>query len=159
MQVVVVQSLIHFPLFVTPWTAMCQAPLSSTISQSLRKFMSIESGMLSNPLIFCRPLLLLPSILRSIRVFSNESALYIRWPKCSQWQKITYCVISFTWHIQIKHTDRRRFLVAWGWSERRWGVIVNGHEVPSSGDKNVLKLDYGDGITTLNILKLINCTV
>ena len=59
----------------------CQAPLSSTISQSLLKIMSIESVMLSNHLILCCPLLLLPSIFPSIRVFSNESALCIRWPK------------------------------------------------------------------------------
>ena len=65
----------------TPWTAACQAPLSSTISQSLLKFVSIESVMLSNHLILRHPLLLLPSIFPSIRVFSNKSALRIRWPK------------------------------------------------------------------------------
>ena len=81
MQVVVIQSLIHSQLFVTPWTATCQAPLSSTISQSLRKFMSIESVMISNHFIPCRPLLLLSSIFPSIRVFSSELALRIRWPK------------------------------------------------------------------------------
>ena len=59
----------------------CQAPLFSTLSQSLLKFMSIELVMLSNHFIFCCPLLLLPSIFPSIRVFSNESALTIRWPK------------------------------------------------------------------------------
>jgi len=68
-------------LFVTPWTAACQASLSITNSQSLLKLMSIESAMPSNHLIFCRPLLLLPSIFSSIRVFSNESILHIRWPK------------------------------------------------------------------------------
>ena len=65
----------------TPWTAACQASLSFTISQSLPKLMSIESVMASNYLIFFHPLLLLPSIFPSIRVFSNESALHIRWPK------------------------------------------------------------------------------
>ena len=79
--VVVVQSLSHVQLFMTPWTAAYQAPLSSTISQSLVKFMSIESVMLSNHLILYRPLLLLPSIFSSIRVFSKEPALHIRWPK------------------------------------------------------------------------------
>ena len=64
-----------------PWTAAYQAPLRSTISQSLLKFMSIELVMLSNHLILCHPLLLLPSVFPSIRVFSNESALHIRWPK------------------------------------------------------------------------------
>ena len=75
-----VQSLSHVRLFVTPWTAARQASLSITNSQSLLKLMSIESAMPFNHLILCRPLLL-PSILPSIRVFSNESALHIRWPK------------------------------------------------------------------------------
>ena len=65
----------------TPWTAARQASLSFTISQSLFRLMSIESVMPSNLLILCRPLILLPSIFPSIRVFSNESALCIRWPK------------------------------------------------------------------------------
>ena len=67
--------------FATPWTAALQAFLSFTISWSLLKLMSIESVMLSNRLILCRPLLLLPSVFPSIRVFPNESALRIRWPK------------------------------------------------------------------------------
>ena len=78
---VVVQFLSQILLFATPWTAACLAPLSSTISQSLLKFMSIESVMLSNYLILCCPLLLLPSIFAKIWVFYNESALHIRWPK------------------------------------------------------------------------------
>ena len=65
----------------TPWTAAHQAFLSITNSQSLLKLMSIKSVMLPNYLILCWPLLLLPSLFPSIRVFSNESALYIRWPK------------------------------------------------------------------------------
>ena len=68
-------------LFATPWTAACQASLSLTISRSLSKFMSIASVMPSNHLILCRPLLLLPSIFPSIRVFSSEMALLMRWPK------------------------------------------------------------------------------
>ena len=76
-----VQSVSHVRLFVTPWTVACQASLSFTISQSLLKLMSIELMMPSNHLILCYPLLLLPSIFSSIRVFSNESALCIRWPK------------------------------------------------------------------------------
>ena len=67
--------------FATPWTTACQASLSITNSQSLVKLMSVELVMSSNHLILCRPLLLLPSIFPSIRVFSNESALCIRWPK------------------------------------------------------------------------------
>ena len=66
--------------YATPWTAPCQASLSITNSQSLLTLMSIESVMPSNHLILCRPLLLLPSIFPSIRVFSNESVLHIRWP-------------------------------------------------------------------------------
>ena len=68
-------------LFATPWTAACQASLSFTISRSLLKLMSLKLVIPSNHLILCCPLLLLPSILSSIRIFSNESALHIRWPK------------------------------------------------------------------------------
>ena len=78
---VVVQSFSCVQLFATPWTGALQASLSFTISWSLLKPMSIESVMSSNPLILCCPLLLLPSIFPSIRVFSNQSALRIRWPK------------------------------------------------------------------------------
>ena len=76
-----VQLLSHVQLFVTPWIAARQASLSITNSWSLLKLMSIESVMPSKHLILCRPLLLPPSIFPSIRVFSNESALRIRWPK------------------------------------------------------------------------------
>ena len=75
-----VQLLSHVRLFVTPWTAAHHASLSITNPQSLLKLMSIESVMPSDHLILCRPLLL-PSIFPSIRVFSNESVLHIRWPK------------------------------------------------------------------------------
>ena len=77
----VIQSLSYVWLFATPWTAACQVSLSFTISQSLFKLMSIESMMPSDHLILCRPLLLLPSILPSLGVFSNELVLHIRWPK------------------------------------------------------------------------------
>ena len=76
-----VHSLSRVQLFATPWTAACQASLSITNSQSLPKLMSIELVMPFNHLILCRPPLLLPSIFPSIRVFSNESVLLIRWPK------------------------------------------------------------------------------
>ena len=76
-----VQLLSRFWLFATPWTAALQASLSITNSQSLPKFMSIESVIPSNHVILCCPLLLLPSIFPRISVFSNESALRIRWPK------------------------------------------------------------------------------
>ena len=76
-----VQSLSHVRLFVTPCTAAHQASLSITNSWSLLKLRSIESVMPSNHLILCHLLLLLPSVFHSIRVFSNESVLHIRWPK------------------------------------------------------------------------------
>ena len=79
--IVVVQSLSHVLLFVTPWIVAHQAPLSSTISWSLLKLISIESVILSNHLILCRLRVFLPSIFPSIRVFSNKSALRIRWPE------------------------------------------------------------------------------
>ena len=78
---VVVESLTCVWLFVTPWTAAHQASMSFTISRSLFKLMSIESVMPYNHLILCYPLLFLPSILASIRVFSNKAAPCIRWPK------------------------------------------------------------------------------
>ena len=78
--VVAVQSLSPIWLFVTPWIAACQAPLSSTISENLLKFMPIVSVMLSNHLILCHPLLLSPQSFPA-RVFSNESVFHIRWPK------------------------------------------------------------------------------
>ena len=79
--IILVQLLSSVRLFVTPWTTARQAPLSITNSRSLLKCISIESVMPSNHFILCRSLLLLPSIFPSIRVFSNESALCIRWPK------------------------------------------------------------------------------
>ena len=78
---ILVQLLSHVQLFVTPWTAARQAPLSSTMSWSWLKFVSIESVMPSNHFILCRPLLLLPSIFPNIWVFSNASTLLMRWPK------------------------------------------------------------------------------
>ena len=86
--VVAVQLLSCVRLFVTPWTAAWQASLSITISGSLPKLMSIKSVMPSNHLILCCPLLLLPSIFPSIRVFSNELALRIRWPKYWSYQSV-----------------------------------------------------------------------
>ena len=78
---VVVQLLSHVQLFVTPWTAAHQAPISFSIFWSLLKFMCVELVMPPNYPTLCHPLLLPPSIFPSIRVFSNESALRIRWPK------------------------------------------------------------------------------
>ena len=100
-----VQSLSCVQLFATPWTAARQASLSITISQSLLKVMSIESVMASNHLILCRPLLLLPSIFPSVRVFSSESALQIRWPK--DWS------FSFTISPSSEHSGLISFRIDW----------------------------------------------
>ena len=86
-----VQSLSGVWLFVTPWTAAYQASLSITKSQSPLRLTSIESVMPSSHLILCRPLLLIPSIFPSIRVFSNESALRMRWPK---YRSFSFSIIS-----------------------------------------------------------------
>ena len=91
LHLVVVQSLSHVLLFAIPWTVAYQASLSFAISQSLLKLMSIESVMPSNHLILCQPLFLLPSIFLSIRVFSNELAPCIRWPKYWSFNTITTC--------------------------------------------------------------------
>ena len=100
-----VQMLSCVQLFAIPWTASCQASLSFTISQRLLKFMSIESVMLSNHLILCCPLLLLPSILPSIRGFSSESAINIRWPK--------YCSFSFSNSPPNEHSGLISFRIDW----------------------------------------------
>ena len=95
----------HVWLFAALWTAACQAPLSSVISQSLLKFMCIESVMLSNHLILCHPLLLLPSIFPSNKVFSNESALRIRWPK--------YWSLSFSISLSNNYSGLISFRIDW----------------------------------------------
>ena len=100
-----VQSLSSVWLFVTPWTTARQASLSITNSRSLPKLMSIESVMPSNHLILCHPLLLLPSIFPSIRVFSNESALLIRWPK--------YWSFSFSISPSNEHPGLISFRMDW----------------------------------------------
>ena len=99
------QSLSCVRLFVTPWTAACQASLSITNSWSLPKLMSIESVMPSNHLILCRPLLLPPSIFLSIRVFSNESALPIKWPK--------YWNFSFSISLSSEYSGLISFRMDW----------------------------------------------
>ena len=100
-----VQSLSHVQLFATPWTAACQASLSVTNSRSSPKPMSIKSVMPSNHLILCHPLLLPPSIFPSIRVFSNESALLIRWPK--------YWSFSFNISPSSEHPGLISFSMDW----------------------------------------------
>ena len=100
-----VQSLSCFWLSATPWIAACQASLSITNSQSLLKLMSIESVMPSSHLILCRPLLLLPPIPPSIRVFSNESTLSIGWPR--------YWSFSFSISPSNEHPGMISFSMEW----------------------------------------------
>ena len=115
-----VQSLSLVQLFTTTWNAACQASLSITNSQSLLKLMPMESVMPYSHLILCRPLLLLPPIPPSIRVFSNESALHMRWPK--------YWSFSFSISPSNEHPD----LSPLGWtgcislqSKELWRVFSN----------------------------------
>ena len=103
--IVVVQLLSCVQLFATPWTAAHQASLSLTISWSLLKLMSIELVMPSNHVVFCYPLLLLPSIFPIIRVFSNELALCIRWPK--------YWSFSFSISLSNEYSGLVSFRIAW----------------------------------------------
>ena len=102
--VIVAQLLSHVRLFTTPWTAAHQAPLIFTISQSLLKLLSIESVMPSNHLILCHSLLLPPSIFPSIRVFSDEAVICIRWPK--------YWSFSFS----ISPSNEYSVLISLGWT-------------------------------------------
>ena len=100
-----VQSLSRVRLFATPMTVACQASLSITNSQSLLELMSIESVMPSNHLILCLPLLLLPSIFPSIRVFSSELTLCIRWPK--------YWSFSFSINLASGYSELISFRIDW----------------------------------------------
>ena len=100
-----VQLLSHVQLLVTPRATACQASLSITNSQSSLKLTSIESVIPSNHLILCHPLLLLPSIFPSIRVFFNESALCMRWPN--------YCSFSFNISPSNEHSELISFRVVW----------------------------------------------
>ena len=103
--IVFVKSLSHVQLFTTSLTVACQAPLSSTVSQNLLRFVSVESMILSNHLSLCHLLLLLPSIFPSIRVFSNKSALCIRWPK--------YWSFSFSISPSSEYSGLISFMIDW----------------------------------------------
>ena len=107
-----VSSLSHVQLFATLWTAAYQAPLSITRSWSLLKLMSIESVMPSNHLILCHPCLLPPSIFPSIRVFSNESVLHIRWPK--------YWSFSFKISPSNEYSGLTSFRIERKWKGKVW---------------------------------------
>ena len=123
-----VQSLSRVQLFATPWTAACQASLSITNSWSLPELMFIESVMPSNHLILCHSLLLLPSIFPNISVFSNESALRIRWPK--------YWSFSFNISPSNEHSGLTSFKMDWldllavqGTLEHLLYTIVQKHQL------------------------------
>ena len=130
-QVSSVQSLSHVLLFVTPWTAVRQASLSITNSQSLLKLMSIESVMPYTHLILCHPFLLLPSIFPSLVMFSNESALHIRWPK--------YWSFSFSISLSNEYSGLISFRTDWfdllqlkGLSKVFSNTIVQKHQIFSA---------------------------
>ena len=109
---VVVQLLSRVWFFATPWTAALQASLSFTNSRTLLKLLSIESVIPSNHLILCHPLLLLSSIFPSLRVFSNESALCIRWPKYWSWNNTLA-----TWD-ELTHWKDPDAEKDWRWGEK-----------------------------------------
>ena len=131
----------------TPWTAACPAYLSFTISRSLLKLMSTESVMLSNHLILCHPLLLLPSIFPSIKVFSNESVLCTRWPK--YW--------SFSFSISLPHEYLG--LISSGLT----GLISDSQESSqnhnSSINSSALSLLYGATLPSIMTGKTIALTI
>ena len=104
-------------LYATPWTAACQASLSITNSQSFLKLMSVESVMPSNHLLLCHPLLLLPSVFPSIKVFSSESVLCIRWPKYWSFR------FSFALYLNANCSeDKTHFFVLCGPKHSAWHV-------------------------------------
>ena len=127
----------------TPWIAACQAPLSSTISQSLLKFMFIGSVVLSNYLILCCPFLLLPSIFPSIRVFSNESALCIRWPK--------YWSFSFSIRPSNEYSGLVSFRIDWFNLLAIQGTLKSVLQHHSSKtNSSAISLIYGPTLTSIH---------
>ena len=129
-----VQSLSCVWLFATLWTTACQASLSITNSRSPPKPMSIQSVMPSNHLIFCRPLLLLPSVFPSIRVFSNESALCIRWPK--------YWSFSFNISPSNEHPGLISFRTDWLDLLAVQGILKESSSIPQFKSINSLALSF-----------------
>ena len=138
-----VQSCSHVQLFATPWTTAHQTSLSITNSRSPPKLMSIESVMPSYHLILCRPLLLLPSIFPSIRVFSNESALCMRWPK--YW--------SFSFNISPSNVHPGLISIRMDWLDL---LAVQGTQESSptpqfkSINSSVLSFLYGPTLTSIH---------
>ena len=138
----VVQLLSHVWLFATPWTAARQAFLS--ISQSLLKLMSIELVMPSNHLILCRPLLLLPSTFPSIRFFSNESVLSIKWPK--------YWSFSFSISLSNEYSGLISFRTDWFDLLAVQGTLKEPSSAPNlkSINSSELRLLYGPTLTSIH---------
>ena len=118
-----VQSLSHVWLFATSWTAARQASLSITSSWSLLKLRSIKSVMPSNHLIFCCPFLLLPSIFPSIRVFSNESALRVWWPK---YWSFSFSISPSNECSQLSSNIPRQEYIDWS----SWGAVLGILDIP-----------------------------
>ena len=133
----------HVQLFVTPWTAACQASTSFTISQSLLKLMSIESVMPSNHLILCCPLLL-HSIFISITVFSNESALCIMWPK--------YWSFSFSISPSNEYSGLISFRIHWLDLFAVQGTLPESFPTPwfKSINSSALSFLYGSTLTSIH---------
>ena len=131
-------------LFATPWNTAHQASLSNTYSQSLRKLMSIELVMPSNHLTLCHPLLLLSSIFPSIRIFSNESVLHIRWPK--------YCSFSFSISPSNEYSGLFSFRMDWLHLFAVRGTFKNLLQNHSSKNINSLVLSflYNPTITSIH---------
>ena len=132
----------HILLFATPWTAANQASLSFTISQSLLRLMSIESVMPSNCLILCHPLLLLPSIFPSIRVFSKDLTLHIRWPK--YW--------SFSVSPSSEYSGLISFRIDWFNLLAIQGTLQESSLTPQfkSINSSMLSLLYGPTLTSIH---------
>ena len=139
-----VQSLSHVWLSATPWTAACQASLSITNFWSLLKLMSITLVMPSNHLILCRPLLLLPSVFPSIRVFSSESVLHIRWPK--------YWSFSFSISPSSEYSGLISFRMDWFHLLVVQGTFQESSPMPQfkSINSSVLSFLYGPTLTSIH---------
>ena len=137
----------------TPWTTAHQASLSLTISQSSLKFMSIESVVLSNHLILCHTLLLLPSTFSSMKIFSNESALWIRWPK--------YWSFSFSISLSSEHSGLISFRMDWlDLLAVQWTLnsLLQCHN-SKAPNSLVLSLLYGPTLTSWYVTSIYWCVI
>ena len=141
--IIVVRLLSHVCLIATPWTAARQPPLSSPVSQNLLKFMSIELVMLSNHLILCHPLFLLPSVSPSMRVFSSESVICIRWPK--------YCSFCFCSSSSNEYSRLISFRIDWFDILTVQGTLKScQHHSLKNINSLALSLLYGPPLTSIH---------